>query len=419
MMILYRFLLYCLTPFLILFTYWRVWKGKEDPERFKERFGKASLKRPQGPLYWFHGASNGECLSFLSLLQSYSQEVPCAHFLVTSQTRTSAALVHSKFPKNVLHQFLPLDHPFFVKRFLSHWDPTYIFWTESELWPCLIDEASSRASLLLLNARMSESAFFWWRKVPSLAKSILHKFKIIFCQSEKDFERFKAFGHTRVQYVGNLKFANPPLEANPQALLSLQTLSARPLWAAASTHSGEEEMVAETHKILKHSHPQILTLLVPRHPHRAGEIRTMLESQGLKVAQRSRRETPELSTDIFLFDSTGELGLVYRLCSITLVGGSLVNGVGGHNPLEASLLKCAIIVGPYTQNNQEIFDLLGENKGYKVAHTANDLAKTIEYLLSHSEEKKSLIEASYASAMEQQKVLTAIQKIIHSMDDWS
>jgi 3-deoxy-D-manno-octulosonic-acid transferase len=181
------------------------------------------------------------------------------------------------------------------------------------------------------------------------------------------------------------------------------------LWAASSTHEGEEEVVAETHNLLKKLHPDVLTILVPRHPHQAERIRSLLEASRLKVAQRSLGEIPELSTDIFLFDSTGELGLVYRLCSITLVAGSLVEGIGGHNPLEAALLKCAVLVGPYTKNNQEIYDLLEKDKGYKVVHTPQELAQTIDHLLKHPQEKKSLLEHSFTVAMAQQQVFPTIR----------
>jgi 3-deoxy-D-manno-octulosonic-acid transferase len=408
---LYGLLHYLLTPFLKLWIYIRLLSKKEDPERFRERFARTRLKRPDGKLFWFHGASNGECLSFLSLIRRYQEDYPQAHFLITSQTLTSSELIKLKLPKHSMHQFLPLDHPLFVKRFLNHWQPDVVFWTESELWPNILHKASEKSPLILLNGRLSDSTYKFWKMVPKFAKSFLEKFSLIFCQSKEDLEKFLQLGATQAQYTGNLKFSGRPLDANPEKLKELKSsLKNRPLWAASCTHPGEEEIILQAHILLKKSIDNIITIIVPRHPHRAEKLRQTWEAQGIKVAQRSHHEEPKSTTDILLFDVTGELGLIYRLSPITLVAGSLVEGIGGHNPLEAANLKSAICVGPYTKNNQEIYEALQKEEACSIVHTPEEIAKTVFNLIENPKTRDTLIKKSFNFSKNQQSVLERIIK---------
>jgi 3-deoxy-D-manno-octulosonic-acid transferase len=409
----YRFILYLLTPFLKLWIYYRLLRKKEHPTRFRERLGKSRLKRPDGLLFWFHGASNGECLSFLSLIKRYQTKYPNAHFLITSQTLTSCELLQSRLPKHSFHQFLPLDHPCFVKRFLNHWSPDYIFWTESELWPNLIFKASERTPLILLNGRFSKKSFEWWKKIPDATKSLLNCFSLIFAGSQKDQERFQFFNHPHVHFLGNLKFAGRPLEANPSKVRELKSaLKNRPIWTATCTHPGEEGFILKAHTVLKKSLKNVITILVPRHPHRADKLRQEWESKGFKVSQRSLNEPIRANTDILLFDTTGELGLIYRVCPITLVCGSLIEGIGGHNPLESANLKSAICTGPYIKNNQEIYAIFQKEQACKMIQNPKDIARTILPLLENTKERNALIKKSFTLANDQHHIL---DKIIQSI----
>jgi 3-deoxy-D-manno-octulosonic-acid transferase len=406
---LYSLLHYFLTPFLKLWIYIRLLRKKEDPARFRERFGRTRLKRPAGRLFWFHGASNGECLSFLSLIRRYQEEYPQAHFLITSQTLTSSELVKIKLPKRSMHQFLPVDHPIFVKRFLDHWQPDVVFWTESELWPNILHKVSEKSPLILLNGRLSDRTYKLWKMVPEFSKSFLEKFSLIFCQSKEDLEKFTHLGAKHLHYAGNLKFSGRPLDANTEKLKELKSsLKNRPLWAASCTHPGEEEIILQAHALLKKSIDNIITIIVPRHPHRAEKLRQTWEAQGMKVAQRSHQEEPKANTDILLFDVTGELGLIYRVCPITLVAGSLVEGIGGHNPLEAANLKSAICLGPYTKNNQEIYEALKKEGACKVVNTPKQIAKTVLSLIENPKERDALIKKSFSFSKNQQSVLERI-----------
>jgi 3-deoxy-D-manno-octulosonic-acid transferase len=415
MLLLYRFILYLLTPFLKLWIYLRLLRKKEHPTRFRERFSKTRLKRPEGTLFWFHGASNGECLSFLSLIRRYQTQYPEAHFLITSQTRTSADLLQSKLPKHSFHQFIPLDHPLFVKRFLDHWQPDYVFWTESEFWPNLIFKAHERTPLILLNGRFSKESFHFWKKFPCFMKRLLNCFSLIFAQSKEDLERFQFFSHTHTHHAGNLKFAGRPLEANPSKVSAFKSLlNKRPVWTATCTHPGEEELIIKTHKILKQSLKDLITIVVPRHPHRADKLQQVWESNGLKVSKRSLDDPLKTTTDILLFDTTGELGLLYRISPITLVCGSLVDGIGGHNPLEAAYLKSAICTGPYIKNNQEIYTIFEKEQACKIVKTPKDIAATVLFLLNNPKERNALTRKSFNLAEGQQHVLDEILKIIAS-----
>ena len=406
---LYGLLCYLLTPFLKVWIYIRLLIKKEDPARFRERFARTRLKRPEGTLFWFHGASNGECLSFLSLIRRYQEQYPQAHFLITSQTLTSSELVKAKLPKHSMHQFIPLDHPIFVKRFLDHWQPDVVFWTESELWPTMIHKVSEKSPLILLNGRISDHTYRLWKKVPKFSKSLLEKFSLIFCQSNNAAEKFKKLGALHALYVGNLKFSGKPLGANPEKVKELKAdLKDRPVWTASCTHPGEEEIIVQAHKLIKKSIKNIVTIIVPRHPHRSDKLRQLWERQNLKVAQRSKHETLKTNTDILLFDVTGELGLIYRACPITLIAGSLVDGIGGHNPLEAANLRSALCVGPYTKNNQEIYEAFQKENAVKIVKNAKTIATTVLDLIHNSKERESMIKRSFNFAKKQQNVLETI-----------
>lgn len=287
----------------------------------------------------------------LGLIERVLRERPGLEFLVTTGTVASARLVAARLPARAHHQFAPLDFPLFVARFLDHWRPDLALWVESELWPNLVLATRARGvPMILVNARLSTRAHARWRRVGGMIGPVLDAYALILAQSAGQAERFRALGARRVASVGDLKAAAPPLPADPAALSRLrEAVAGRPLWLAASTHAGEEEIAAEVHRALKARRPRLLTIVAPRHPARGDAIAAMLKGRGLAVARRSRRETPRADTDIYLADTIGELGLFYRLCDIALVGGSLAER-GGHNPFEAARLGAAVLFGPDTRN---------------------------------------------------------------------
>jgi len=349
---LYRLATGLATPLVRRYLRRRVQLGKEDPARLGERFGVAALPRPTGRLVWMHGASVGESLSLLPLIDRLIERDAGLGVLVTTGTLTSARLIATRLADRprVWHQFLPVDAPSAVRRFLDHWRPDLALWVESELWPNLIIETRRRGTpMALINARLSSRSYENWRRWPGLIRPVLGSFDVVLAQDAVQAGRLRDLGAGGADTVGDLKAAAAPLPVDAAALAEARVaLGDRPAWLAASTHSGEEAIVIEAHRLLAASHPGLLTVLAPRHPKRAASVAAELAAAGLTVARRSTGEPIERHTDILLVDTLGELGLYYRLAPIVLVGGSLhpPGTVGGHNPLEAAVLGCAILHGP-------------------------------------------------------------------------
>ncbi|HWL69870.1 MAG TPA: 3-deoxy-D-manno-octulosonic acid transferase [Geminicoccus sp.] len=329
-------------------------RGKEHPERWPERLAVDATRRPPGRLVWLHAASVGESLSILPLLDGLIQQRPDLRFLVTTGTVTSAALMAKRLPDGVLHRFAPVDLPDVVERFLDRWRPDLAMMVESELWPNILATLARRAvPTVLVNARMSERSFRRWRLAGSSIAALLGSFRLVLAQSQADAGRLTALGAGRVVTPGNLKYAAPPLPADEDELAALRTaLDGRPAWLAASTHDGEELAAGQVHRALKSSFPDLVTVVVPRHPDRGQAIAQSLVSAGLPVAQRSAGQPPRAGA-VYVADTLGELGLFYRACPLVFVGGSLVRH-GGQNPLEPARLGCAVLLGPHVWNFDEI-----------------------------------------------------------------
>ena len=306
----------------------RLKQGKEDPARIGERRGMSRDIRPQGPLVWIHGASVGEVLAAAALIEKL--HALNMRILVTSGTVTSAAIVAKRFPADVIHQYVPYNSPRYVARFLDHWRPSLALFIESDLWPNLIlSSAARRIPMVLINGRMSHRSFPRWRKVAGTISALLGRFDICLAQSRVDAERFTALGSRNVITTGNLKLDVQAPPADPAKLDRLMTVTrGRPIIVAASTHPGEEDILLETHRRLAGYFPSLLSVIVPRHPARGDAIARAIAASGLHVALRSREELPTATTDIYVADTMGELGLFYRLAPIVFMGGSLVERGG-------------------------------------------------------------------------------------------
>ena len=357
-------------------------RGKEDRARFGERLGRPGLPRPQGRLVWMHAISVGESVSLLPLVARLRETLPDVRVLITTGTVSSAQLLRERLPAEVLHQFAPVDRPSAVRRFADHWRPDLAVWVESELWPNLILETAGRGvPMLLVNARMSDRSAARWRRAPNLSRPVLASFVRVLAQSEADAARFRALGAPDVACHGNLKNDAPPLPADEHAVSALrQAIGGRPCWVAASTHEGEEAIVADAHTTLRRAFPALLTILAPRHPERGAAIADMLERRGLVTARRAANAGITQDTAVYLVDTLGELGLVYRLADIAFVGGSLAPH-GGHNPLEPARLDCALVAGPYTDNFVQACAALESAGALSRVADADALAGTVGGLL--------------------------------------
>lgn len=351
---LYRALGTAAGPALDVYLRRRAAEGREDPLRLDERRGLPSLPRPEGPLVWLHGASVGESVSALPLVAALREHPARPSMLVTSGTVTSARLMAERLPEGALHQFLPLDRPAWVRRFLDRWRPDLALWIESELWPALLAETQARdIPTGLINARISESSLRNWKRLPGLIAPLMARLDICLAQNETQVARLKALGAAQAICVGNLKGAGLPLPVDKHELAGhLAILGNRPRWVAASTHAGEETVAIAAHKALAEAHPGLLTVIVPRHPDRAEAVAEEIAGAGLTLVRRSKEELPRAETQIYLMDTLGEMGLAYRLSDITFVGGSL-SGSGGHNLLEPAQLGRAILHGPDVRNTED------------------------------------------------------------------
>ena len=359
-------------PIAPIFLTMRRLRGKEVSERQKERYGRAVEQRPEGPLVWVHAASVGETNAVMPLIEQIVESG--SQVLFTTITVTSSQVAKNRLPKGAIHQFVPLDIPPFVNRFLDHWRPDLALFVESEIWPTTMSELNRRdVPLIVVNGRMSERSFRRWSKFPAAVKQMFGSVPLCLAQSEQDRARYTELGVDHVEVTGNLKFDVPPPAADEDELQHLKdAIGERPVWLAASTHPGEERLLAQAHKRMVARMPNLLTIIVPRHPDRGAEIEKELKSYVKNVTRRSQGSSVDGSTEIYLCDTLGELGLFYRLTRIAFVGGSLI-AHGGQNPIEPARLGCAILHGPNVHNFKDIYAALDESGGGECLHAERDL----------------------------------------------
>ncbi|HXW49987.1 MAG TPA: 3-deoxy-D-manno-octulosonic acid transferase [Xanthobacteraceae bacterium] len=377
----------------------RLRRGKEHPERMAERLGQASLERPKGQLIWVHAASVGEMLAVVSLIERLRAQGFAV--LVTSGTVTSAALAEQRLPDGVMHQFIPLDGPRFVQRFLDHWRPSLALFVESDLWPNLIcSSAMRKIPMIVVNGRLSERSFGRWRKVPRVIAALLDRFDLCLAQSAADAERYAELGAPRVVATGNLKLDVPAPPADQKSLQQVRDIvGKRPVVIAASTHPGEEAAVIAAHQQLQAKFPSLLTIIVPRHPARGESIAEIAKAAGLAVALRSQRKQPMPDVAVYVADTLGELGLIYRLAPIVFMGGSLASH-GGQNPIEAIRLGAAILHGPHVWNFAEIYATLDAAHGAELVPDAGALAIRLATWLADPAAQRAAASAATATVTE-------------------
>ncbi|MFC3079000.1 3-deoxy-D-manno-octulosonic acid transferase [Phenylobacterium terrae] len=376
----------------------RARRGKEDPARIAERLGRPTAPRPAGPLAWLHAVSVGEAVSILPLAQALRARRPELSVLVTSGTRTSAELLAKRLPQGALHQYAPVDGPAAVARFLAHWRPDLGIFVESELWPNLILQARrAGVRLALLSARMTEASARGWSRAPAAAAELLAAFDLILAQDEATAARLQRLGGSPSGRL-NLKLVGEPLPCDADELARLKAgLAGHPAVLAASTHPGEEALIARAWRAA--GAPGLL-IVAPRHPDRGPAVAAELTALGLTAALRSRGEAPG-GADVYLADTLGELGLFFRLAAVTVMGGAFVPGVGGHNPLEPARLGCAVVTGADVFNAADVYAEMAEAGAVVVVGDEAELAATLRDLLATPDRASSLGAAALAYAQRQ------------------
>ncbi|WP_117190831.1 lipid IV(A) 3-deoxy-D-manno-octulosonic acid transferase [Rhizobium terrae] len=409
----YRVAGIALYPLVGSYLAYRAMKGKEDRSRRLERLGFASLARPRGPLVWVHAASVGETIAIMPMIRELRRRE--IHVLLTTGTVTSAALVQSRLADEVIHQYVPLDVKFPVKRFIAYWKPDACITAESEIWPTTIAELARRhIPQIRVNARISDRSFDRWHNRLSIAEALFGRMSLVVAQSDLDAERFRDLGAWPVIVSGNLKSDTDPPPCDEAVLAAYRRqIGNRSTWAAISTFEGEEKSVAAVHKALKPKNGQ-LTILVPRHPDRADAIEAMLKEAGLTVARRSRKDVLTPETDVFLGDSIGEMGLYLRLTEIAFVGKSLASE-GGQNPLEPAMLGCAVLSGPHVQNFRDAYQHLVRKGGARIVKDTEMLAKAVHYLLVNDLARVKMVDAGH-DAMEEMR--GALSKTVKALEPY-
>ncbi len=367
-------------------------RGKEDPQRRGERLGIASVGRPEGTLCWIHAASVGETNAVLPLIDQLHGAHPDVRFLMTTGTVTSAKLAGERLAAAHIHQFAPLDAPQYVRQFLDHWRPNLAVLTESEIWPNTILDCYERGiPLAIVNGRLSEKSFRRWSSNESLALPLFNRLSLVLAQNEDLAEKFRELGARDVRSTGNIKVDAPklPVDEDDRAALTA-VIGDRPVWSATSTHAGEDDVVIAAHARLKPDHPGLLTIIAPRHPDRGATIAALGRDADLNVGQRSAGDVPVEDTDIYVFDTIGELGLVYSVVPVAFIGRSLC-GRGGQNPIEAVRFETTVLTGPEHSNFANEYRMLFERGGAIEVADEIELAGSVMMLLRDNAERRQLL----------------------------
>lgn len=388
--------------------------GKEDVKRFNERVGRPTKPRPDGRLIWLHGASVGESISMLPLINRLLEIYPDAHVMVTTGTTTSAEVMAKRLPERAFHQYLPIDNPVFAARFVRHWQPTIALWFESEFWPAMLSTIKRRnIPLILINGRISNKSFKRWQQFDFVIKELLDCFTACLGQSEEDAYRLRALGAKDAMCLGNLKYAGLPIPVDEEKKKEIQDeIGERPVWLASSTHSDEEVKIGRHLKDLLAKHSGLLTIIAPRHPNRGVEIQNALrEKYQLNVALRSANEDISPETEVYIADTIGEMGIWYELCPIVFIGGSLIPH-GGQNFMEPSRCRDAVIVGPHMHNFTDAMNRAKRADGIIQVDETVDLIDMVDQLLSNKELLEAKRSLAYNWATSEAKVLDGIAEKI-------
>ncbi|KAF9597061.1 hypothetical protein IFM89_015252 [Coptis chinensis] len=393
----YRAMTYGLSPFLYLHLQWRRFKGLEHPLRWPERLGRPSLPRPPASLIYFHAVSLGETMAAIPLINHCIKQQPDFNILMTTTTTSAFNVIKDRLPAHVIYQFAPLDTPAAVDAFLKYWSPNVVVLLESELWPNLILGASRKGIMLaLLNARVSSRSFKLWSQPLALPliSLMLSKFSLITPLSSEQAINFQLLRAPPfiINFPGDLKYAVGEVDIPGKESIHIEglqlQLANRPVWMASSIHEGEEEVMLGVHKELMQIFPDMVTIIVPRHPqqqqhiaqsqalpfgspearnHLRASLTTSschlsttinacfsvsmsvilkaLQKEGIDVALRSRDDKISPHSNIYLVDTLGELRSLYRLTPIAVIGGSFLPGLAGHNLSEAAAAGCAVLTG--------------------------------------------------------------------------
>ncbi len=358
----------------------RIVRGKENAARYREKMGLTETDRPDGPLIWMHAVGVGEVLALPALIREMQQLDPALNFLLTSSARTSAQAIEHNLPPNTIHQFLPLDSPHYVKRFLDHWQPQLSVWAERDIWPAFLTETKRRnIPMALINGRMDAQSAKSKQKAANFFAALYAKFRFIEVQDNESAAGFASLGvpTDRIRVTGTLKAGADALADLPEKRTRMEVaLAGRPVWLAASTHPEDEIIALKAHKQLLKTAPGTCLIIAPRIPDRAKRILKHAQDQGFQAAIIQDDTTDLSGIQIAITDRIGEMGLWYRLADRCVIGGSF-NDVNGHNPYEPARLNCAITHGPNTRNFADDYAAFHDADAAWLVQDADELANAM------------------------------------------
>ena len=355
----FLFLLILISPLIILI---RIFLGKEDQNRFKEKYGFLAKNNNNNEIVWIHGASVGEILSVIPIIRKFEEDKKIKRILITSST-TSSSLILSKFRfKKIVHQFYPFDSNFLTKHFINHWKPKLAIFVDSEIWPNMfVNLHKKNIPLILLNARITKKSFNRWKFFPNFSKKIFEKITLALPQNMESRKYLKLLGTKNIKLVGNLKFFGATQKNNIKNSVLKKKFSKRIIFCAASTHRTEELFIGRVHKELKSEIKNLITIIIPRHINRKKEILDELKNIGLNSQLHTSTKKLSKDTDIYIVDTYGETAKFYSLSKLTFLGGSLIPH-GGQNPLESAREGNYILYGPNIENFKEVYEMLEKLK---------------------------------------------------------
>lgn len=373
----------------------RIFLGKDDASRIKEKFAFTCKDRPNGKLIWIHGVSVGESRTALILVDKIVKEFTDVKVLMTSTTLNSAQMltkeIGDKYYGRVIHQFLPVDSDPCVRKFVNHWKMDMAIFLESEIWPNFLNYLSKKKiPTYLVNARMSSRSAKRWKFIAKFGIRPFDNFQKIFVQDKKDIEIFGSLSKAELKCFGNLKNEAKAPFYDEELLINLKDkIGQRKVFLAASTHKKEEEAVVEVHKKLKEKYPDLLTVLVVRHPARSNEVEKVL--QGLNYAIFDEGKKIKGEDELLFVNKMGVLGLFYKFCDFAFIAGSLEK-IGGHNPYEAIKLDCAVVSGDQYFNFYETYENLRQNDACIIVKNQDELFDVMDKLLSGKVDANKMLE---------------------------
>ena len=413
MIFIYRVLInfiFILSPVIIAI---RLIKGKESLKRFQEKYSFFSAKRKKGKLIWFHGASVGEILSIIPIVKKFENQKNISQILITSNTLSSSEIIKKFYFKKVNHQFFPLDTNFITKKFLNYWEPSAVFFIESEIWPNMIlNIVKKKIPLILINARITLKSFKKWFYFNNLSKKLFSNFNLCLASNKDSHKFLKKLGAKNIINLGNIKFIK---NDHKKAIINKNIknfMKSKKTWCAASTHDGEELIFGQVHKNLKNKFENLLTIIIPRHIERVDEIKRKLDKIGLSTHIESSKEKIPKQTDILIVDAYGKSKSYYNNCDKIFLGGSLVKH-GGQNPIEAAIYGCTILHGPYIYNFKEIYSYLKKNKISHTLKNLNSITNCLSVLFQKkTNSKKIKIKLNYLSEKILNDTCSAIEAFV-------